>query len=340
MKPQVLTASAFAPASVGNVGVGFDVLGLALEGVGDIVDLTANFESRDISIDRIVETRVTVGQEIPFDSKQNTATAALLAMQQDLNLPFGFCVRIRKGIPLGSGMGGSAASAVAAVVAAAKIVRRQKSHAGNSPAQEQLFAYALEGERIAAGAAHPDNVAPSLYGGLTLASLHFSSQLSKPVFRISIPPGMVCVLVHPDVRVETKHARNILRPDIPLRAYVEQSSLLAGFVLGCMTNNFSLISASLRDQIVEPQREHLIPRFKEIKTAATAVPGCLGFSISGSGPSVFALARSRAAGEKIAKAIKKQFNLAGVDSTTYISRLPAPGAKLLAGQRETHGQNK
>ncbi len=328
MKSRDLTYRAFAPASIGNVGVGFDVLGLALEGVGDTVELTLNSGTREILIESIF-----TENKIPADPKQNTATAALLAMQKDLNLSYGFRVRIHKGIPLGSGMGGSAASAVAAVVAAAGIFRRLKSRVQNPIPMEQLFTYALEGERIAAGSAHPDNVAPSLYGGLTLSSSQFSTPLAKSVFHISIPSGIVCVLVHPDVQVETKQARKILRPEISLKSYVEQSSLLAGFVLGCMTSNFGLISASLRDQIIEPQREHLIPAFQDVKNAAMAIPGCLGFSISGSGPSVFALAKSRTAGQKIAQEIQKRFKIAGVTSTAYISRLPAPGARGFKGEK-------
>lgn len=314
---------AFAPASVGNVGVGFDVLGLALDGVGDVVELAINRDSRAI----VIEGMNGESDSIPHEADKNTAGAALLAMQQDLNLPYGYNVRLYKGIPLGSGMGGSAASAVAAVVAGAALAKQMSRAHGrraNSISLEQLFIYALEGERIVSCSAHPDNVAPSLYGGLTLSS----SLFSKPVRQVSLPKGLVCALVHPDIKVETKQARQILRSEVHLQSYVHQSSLLAGFVLGCATRDLKLMGESLRDLIIEPQRQHLIPAFDKIKANACAINGCLGFSISGSGPSVFALAKSQAAAQKIAREIYKQFELAGVTSQIYISRLPAKGARI------------
>ncbi len=321
-----LRSSAFAPASIGNVGVGFDILGLAIDGVGDTVELIANTESRAMTISFSDPAVGFSNDAIPVDAKGNTAGAALLTLQDDLKLPIGFDVRIRKGIPLGSGMGGSAASAVAAVVAAAKILqilpKRLRPAKVAKLSLEQLFGYALEGERLGAGAAHPDNVAPCLYGGLTLSSPLFT----EPVKTLPLPKGLCCTLVHPDVRVDTKTARQILRPNVTLQTYVHQSALVAGFVLGCSTRDFELIGESLRDLVIEPQRQHLIPAFENTKRAAYSVHGCLGFSISGSGPSVFALSRSFTAAKGVAKEIQAQFKLAGLDSQAYISRLPAKGA--------------
>ena len=322
-------ATAFAPASIGNVGVGFDILGLAIDGVGDTVELTTTPDSNTITISFDNDDGFHT-PTIPVDPKKNTAGAALLTMQEDLHLPFGFKIKIKKGIPLGSGMGGSAASAVAAVVAAAKIARTASGGTGvhrhiAKLTREQLFSYALEGERIAAGVAHPDNVAPSLYGGLTLSSPLFADQVKA----VPLPRGLFCALVHPDVRVETKLARQILRPDVGLQSFVYQSALIAGFVLGCSNGDFELIGESLRDLVIEPQRQHLIPAFENVKRAAYSVRGCLGFSISGSGPSVFALSRSQPVAKKIAQEISAQFRLAGTTSQAYISRVPARGAHLV-----------
>ena len=328
-KIKSIRTTAFAPASIGNVGVGFDILGLAIDGVGDTVELTTLPGSNTITISFDNHGPIPPSA-IPVDPKKNTAGAALLTMQEDLHLPFGFKVKIRKGIPLGSGMGGSAASAVAAVVAAAKIVRTTKL------TRKHLFSYALEGERIVSGAAHPDNVAPSLYGGLTLSSPLFARQVKM----VPLPRGLFCALVHPDVQVETKLARQILRPNVDIQSFVHQSALVAGFILGCSSTDFDLIGESLRDLVIEPQRQHLIPVFENVKRAAYSVHGCLGFSISGSGPSVFALARSQPVAKKIAHEISTQFRLAGVTSQAYISRLPARGARLVPNLRALAKANK
>jgi homoserine kinase len=312
------SARAFAPASVGNACVGFDILGIALSGAGDEVEVTLRTDTTEIRITEITG----VVANLPKEARANTTGAALLAMHEDLNLTYGLDVKIHKGIPFGSGMGGSAASAVAAAVAGAAIY---KAVTKKTLPLEKQFAYALEGERVAVGAAHPDNVAPCLYGGLTLSSPLFT----KPVHKVPMPSGLFCVLVHPNVEVETKHARQILRPEVRMQVYVHQTALLAGFVLGSATKNTDLMAESFRDLLIEPQRQHLIPAFDKAKAAACAVSGCLGFSISGSGPSVFALARSANVAKKLALEIKNQFSLADVESQAYISSLPAKGAHLI-----------
>lgn len=266
------SATAFAPATVGNAAVGFDILGFAVEGVGDRVTV-ARTPSREVTIGDI--TGVTGAAEISRDPARNTATVGLIEMISELTLPHGFRVSIEKGIPLGSGMGGSAASAVGAVVAAQALLAAPLG-------QEALLRYALLGEYIASGSAHADNAAPCLYGGLTLA-------LSDgEIVRVPVPEGIVCILVHPHLQLETRAMRGVLKREVPLVDCVRQSALLAGFISGCYAGDLGRIGKSLSDILIEPQRERFIPGFRAAKRAATEA-GALGFSISGSGPERFRL---------------------------------------------------
>ena len=216
MSSDKTSITAFAPATVANVAVGFDVLGFALDAVGDTVTLKKTTDIGKIEIESIK------GLEgLPYDPAKNTATVGLVKMLQELGLPFGFKVSIEKGIPLSSGMGGSAASSVAAVVAA-------NGFLPNSLTKSELLRFALEGERAASGAIHADNVAPSLFGGLTLI------RSTDPIDVINIPyPKLFCVLIHPDIKVETKYARSVLATHLSLHQFVQQSAHLASFIAGC-----------------------------------------------------------------------------------------------------------
>lgn len=303
-------ASAFAPASVGNVAVGFDLLGLALDGVGDRVSVrriarpTVELES----IDGVVP-------ELPHDPAANTASVPLIALRERYGIRDGFSVSLSKGIPLGSGMGGSAASAVAAVVAANALLDEPL-------ATPVLLELALAGEAVASGASHPDNAAASLLGGLVLLLPDGSPQ------RIPVPHGLACVLVHPHVEVTTRAARAMLAPSYPLSAFVTQSAHLAGFILGCCANDAELVRRCLRDTLIEPQRACLVPGFDEVREAALAA-GALGSSISGAGPSVFAwVARDHA--QAVEASMRKAFRSRDVECDSWVSSLDAPGAYVLA----------
>ena len=302
-------ARVFAPASVGNAAVGFDLLGFAFDSVGDEVTVERGPAGVEISaIDGVV-------RDLPREASRNTAGQALLAMIQELKLSHGFRISIRKGIPMGSGMGGSAASAVGAVVAANALLEKPL-------APHALLPFALAGEAVASGAAHADNIAPCLLGGLTLA-------LPDPildVLELPTPAGIHGVLVHPNLVVETKAARAILSPTLSLAQHVRQSGSLAGFILGCQRNDHELIRRHLRDLVIEPQRAQLIPGFARAKAAALAA-GALGFSISGSGPSVFAWAANAADGEKIRAAVAAEFTAVGCDS--WVAPLPCRGARVV-----------
>ena len=219
---------------------------------------------------------------LPTDPEKNTATAGLLALLRERKLKYGFRVSIEKGIPLSSGMGGSAASAVAGVVAANELLDDKLSNS-------ELLRYALVGEAVASGTVHADNVAPSLLGGLVLVRSAEAQDI------VQLPsPNLVCVLVHPDLQVSTREARKILKPDIALGAHVRQSSRLAGFMAGCFSGDIELIARCLEDEIIEPQRARLIRGFENVKKAALQ-SGAIGCSISGSGPSVFAWSKKEVA---------------------------------------------
>jgi homoserine kinase len=312
MSSQKMSVSAFAPASVANVAVGFDILGFAFDSVGDTVTLEKTNETGKVEIESIQ------GLEgLPFDPQKNTATIGLLKMLKDLNLPFGFKVHIEKGIPLSSGMGGSAASSVAAVMAANAFLPMPLT-------KSELLVFALEGEKAASGSIHADNVAPSLFGGLTLI------RSIDPIDVISLPPPKIfCVLVHPDIKVETKHARSVLTPHIPMAKYIQQSSHLAAFIAGCFQQDLDLIKRSCQDFIIEEQRAYLIAGFYDVKKAALDA-NAIACSISGSGPSVFALAATKEEAEGIKNAIFQAFKKNGISHLdSWISPISHLGARII-----------
>jgi len=304
------SVTAFAPASVGNVAVGFDVLGHALNAVGDRVTLkpTMNREIRLEGVSGVVP-------ELPGDPSTNTALQSLVAIQRDFDLPSGARVRIDKGIPLGSGMGGSAASAAAAVTAAAEFWALDLS-------DSQRLHYALQGEAVASGSLHADNVAPSLFGGLVLCEVG-----EAPVAtRIPVPEGIVCVLVHPHLEIRTRDARHMLASTVSLADHVRQTMAIAGFIAGCYRGDVEMIGRCLRDFVIEPQRETLVPGFSRVKDAA-ARAGALGGSLSGSGPSIFAWCRKNRAGA-VRDVMTAAFSQAAVDCESWVSPIDAPGARI------------
>jgi homoserine kinase len=312
------SATAFAPATVSNVAVGFDILGFAVEAAGDEVTVTAT-EQTSVRVVEVIDTTGTLAPNaIPLDPTRNTATVGLLKLLEDLRPGFGFDVSVRKGIALGSGMGGSASSAVAALVAANSLLEQPLP-------KEALLSYALAAERVACGASHPDNAAPSLFGGLTL----IVSTGPLRCVRLPAPRGLLTVLVHPHVRVDTRASRAVLRPTVPLADHVRQSAHLAGFVAACFTDDMELLSTCLDDVLIEPQRAALIPGFARVKSAALAA-GALGASISGSGPSVFALVESEETAARVSAAMVEAFESSGVaEVDAWVSRISCEGARVI-----------
>jgi homoserine kinase len=309
-----MEATAFSPACVGNVGVGFDILGHTIEGPGDRVTVKRT-ATRGV---RIVDIRVAdvagASPPLPREAPLNTAGAALIALVDALALPFGFDVVLDKGIPYGSGMGGSAASAVAALVAANALLDAPLPHAA-------LYPYALVGEAVASGGPHGDNVGPMLLGGLVLAT---ATRLTS----IPVPSTLRCVLVHPHAIVETRAARAALAGDYALASFVEQSAHLATLIAGCFKGDFALIGEGLNDVLVEPRRRALIRGFAAVKSAALDA-GALGASISGAGPSMFAWCTDDDIARNVAPAMRAAFADAGVGSDAWISPVAGPAAEIV-----------
>ncbi|WP_372163193.1 homoserine kinase [Xanthomonas axonopodis pv. cyamopsidis] len=302
-------ARAFAPASVANVAVGFDLLGYPIDGIGDTVTVR-RIEAPVVRIAAIRGTTVA----LPLDAERNTAGAALISLRAALQLPYGFEVEIDKGIALSSGMGGSAASCVAALVAANALLASPLDH-------RQLYQYALDGEAVASGSRHGDNLGPLFLGGLVLCTL-------ERLVPIAVPPAWHSLLVHPDAVLETRRAREALAGNYQLREFVAQSTNLALVLAGCHAGDPDLVRAGLRDVLIEPRRAPLIAGFADAKQAALD-HNALGASISGAGPSVFAWFESRAGAAAAATAVQAGFAAAGFDSQAWVSPIASPAARLL-----------
>jgi homoserine kinase len=304
----------FAPATTGNVAVGFDILGFALGGFGDTV-----------TVNRIAEPTVRIAaiegssEPLPLEAAKNTAGIVLLDLLAALELPFGFELIIHKGIPLGSGLGGSAASAVGALTGANALLPVPLP-------KTELFRFALAGERLAGGgAAHGDNLAPGFLGGLVLVRC-----LQPPdLIRIPVPPPIRVAMVHPRFRLDTEKARGILRREVSLSDFVAQTGNLAAFVSACYTEDLDLIGRSLMDLVIEPQRAQLIPGFAAARNAALAA-GALGCSISGAGPSMFAFCRSDETARQVAGRMADALFQAGLTSDLWTGPISPTGAQVIA----------
>ncbi|MCE6992213.1 homoserine kinase [Dyadobacter sp. CY323] len=307
------SVKAFAPATVANVSCGFDIFGFAIGEPGDVVELRKRDEPGIIITDII-------GDEgrLPRAAEKNAVTVVMLHLLKHLDITdFGCEVVLHKNMPLGSGMGSSAASAVAGVVAINELL-------GNPLTRQELLPFAMEGERIASGSAHADNVGPSLLGGFVV----IRSYNPLDIFTIPVPDDLYCTLVHPDIEINTKDARFILRNEVSLKNTIAQMGNVAGLVAGLMKSDYDLISRSMVDVIIEPVRSILIPEFKEVKKAAID-NGALGCSISGAGPSMFALSRGIGNATKAGEAMQRQFAAAGIESGLHISPINKNGAIIL-----------
>ncbi len=307
-------ATAYAPASIGNLAVGFDMLGLALDGAGDRVVARRTGEA-SITIDVVRGLDGEVHPYLPSDPTRNTASIAARSFWTVHGDRGGAALTIRKGVPLQSGMGSSAASAVAAVVAVNGLL--------DSPRPlTDLLPHALAGEKFASGGLHADNVAPSLLGGLVLCPIALLPQL----IRLPVPSGISAVLLHPDLEVNTAQARRNLKTHYPLEQWLEQQGYLAAFIAACAADDHGLLRQSLRDVTIEPQRAAAVPCFPAVRDAALA-DGALGCSLSGSGPSIFALAETHLA-RNLAAAMEEACRRQGIGCQSWVSSLAAPGARL------------
>lgn len=303
----------FAPATVANVACGFDVLGFAVEAPGDELELAVS-NRRGVHIAEITGD----GGKLPTDPTLNTASVSIAKFLQAVEMEgVGLSLKLHKKMPLGSGMGSSAASAVAGVFAANKLL-------GSPLEQSELLPFAMEGERLACGAAHADNVAPSLMGGLVLIRSY------EPLDIVQIPTSLhlYCTLIKPEIQVRTEDARAMLRKDLPMNKAIQQWGNLAGLVAGFMMNDASLISRSMEDVVAEPIRSILIPGFQEVKEAAMQA-GALGGSISGSGPAIFTLSANKQIAIKAGEGMKQAFAKYHIHSKAFISPINKKGPVIL-----------
>jgi homoserine kinase len=306
--------AAYAPATVSNVACGFDVLGFAMDEPGDVV-VAEPQEGPGVSIAAIEGD----GGRLPLDPLRNTAGAAALALLDRLETARGVRLTLHKGIPLASGVGSSGASAVAAVVATNELLGRPAS-------LDLLLECAMKGEQVGCGAAHPDNASPALFGGFVLAR----SAQPPDIIRLPVPAGLACAVLHPRVEVKTGESRQLLGEMVPLKDAVQQWGNLGGLVAALYTEDLGLLSRSLVDVIAEPKRAGLVPGFFEVKAAALAA-GALGCSLSGSGPSIFALAASLDLAQRAGEAMARAFDaVSGVGADLWVSPVGRQGARIIS----------
>jgi homoserine kinase len=302
----------FASATVANVSCGFDVLGFAVDSPGDEAIVTKT-DKKGVTITKIT------GDEgrLPLDPSKNTVSATIIKMLASIGSDQGFEIELHKKMPLGSGLGSSAASSVAGIFAVNELL-------GKPLLPIQLLPFAMEGERLASGTAHADNVAPALYGGFVL----IRSYHPLDVIAIPTPSDLYASIVHPHIEVETRDARSILRKEIKLKDAITQWGNVAGLVTGLITNDYDLIGRSMQDVVVEPLRAILIPGFYDVKNAAIEV-GALGGGISGSGPSIFALSKGIETAQKAGNAMVEAFKQIGIESDLFVSKINAKGPIIL-----------
>ena len=299
------------PATVANLVCGFDVLGMCLNDPADMMEVKLLNEKKII-------VRSADGYPLPEDPLQNTAGAPLVEMLKELEDNIGFEVLIHKHIKPGSGLGSSAASAAGAVVAANELLDKRFS-------KEDLLRFAMFGEKVASGVKHADNVAPCIYGGITLIrSIH-----PLDIVALNAPPLFVTV-VHPQIEVKTSDARQILRKEVQLKDAIKQWGNIAGLVAGFMKNDYELIGRSLEDVIIEPVRSILIPGFNDVKKRCKEA-GSLGGGISGSGPSIFMLNKEEEIALEAEKIMQQVFTEVGIEFKTYVTSVNTEGVKVIQG---------
>ncbi|SHE91121.1 homoserine kinase [Fodinibius roseus] len=302
----------FAPASVANVSCGFDVMGFTLEAPGDEIVVRPADEGQ-------VVIKSITGDDglLPSNALKNTASVAVQTLLDHLGFENGIEIEVHKQMPLGSGLGSSAASSAGAVLAVNRLL-------GEPLGRKELLPFAAEGERVACGTAHYDNVGPSLLGGFVF--IRSSDPLD--IFNLPFPESLYAVIVHPQIEIKTEDTRRILRNDISLGQAVRQWGNVGGLVAGLINKDLDLIARSMEDVIIEPIRSVLIPGYDAVKEAALE-GGAVGAGIAGSGPSIFALTPDRETALNVSNAMKSELDRIGLPSDEYISRINTKGAKVI-----------
>lgn len=300
----------FTPATIANVSCGFDILGLCLDSVGDEMIIRTS----DVSGVQITKIE---GQDLPFEADRNVAGVAVNALLKALNTNRGFEIEIYKKIKPGSGIGSSAASSAGAVVAVNELLGRPFS-------EQELTKFAMEGEKLASGTAHADNVAPVIFGGCTMVS----SYNPLNIIKIDAPEDLYATVIHPQIEVKTADSRLVLKQNVSLKTVVKQMGNFGGLISGLYTKDYELIGKSLNDDIIEPNRSILIPAFDNVKEISKN-KGALGSGISGSGPSIFALSKGKSIAENVAEGMAEVYNKIGVDFDIYVSKINPNGVKII-----------
>jgi len=301
----------FAPATVANISCGFDVLGCCLDNVGD---------EMQISLSGTPGVRITKidGANLPLATDKNVAGVAVIALLEALNdTTTGIDIEIYKKIKAGSGIGSSAASSAGAVWAVNELLNKPFT-------PQQLVAFAMEGEKLASGNAHADNVAPALLGGFTLVR----SYEPLDVLKLNTPEDLYMTIIHPQIEVKTADSRRVIKSNVTLKNAITQWGNLGGFITGLYTNDYDLLGRSLNDVIIEPLRSILIPKFDEVKITAIK-NGALGAGISGSGPSIFALSKGKETAEKVANAIKTIYTPTGITFDIHVASINDKGVTII-----------
>ena len=300
------------PATVANLVCGFDILGMALNDPCDIMEL-------ELTDEPVINIKHTDDYGLSEAVEQNVAGVALQALIEDYGNNIGFNVTVHKNIKPGSGLGSSAAGSAGAVVAANHLLNNHFS-------KEDLVRFAMNGEKLATGVKHADNVAPCIYGGITLVRSVF------PLDIISLAaPNLFVTVVHPQIEVKTADARQILRKEVQLKNAIKQWGNIAGLVAGILKNDIPLIGRSLEDVIIEPVRSILIPGFDEVKNQSKA-SGALGGGISGSGPSIFMLSENETIAKKVEAIMQEVYNAIGIEYKTYVTTINPQGVKVLSSE--------
>jgi homoserine kinase len=300
----------YCPATIANISCGFDVLGVALDNVGDEMTVR-KIRERTIRILKIE------GQNLPLATEQNVAGVAGMALLQATDYEGGFEVEIVKKIKPGSGIGSSAASSAGAVWA--------MNHLLNKPFSTlELVQFAMEGEKLASNVAHADNVAPALFGGFTLVR----SYHPLDIINIPVPKALFASVIHPQIEIKTSDSRKILKTTISMETAIKQWGNVGGLIAGLFMEDYALIGRSLEDHIVEPIRSILIPGFDRAKQAALSA-GALGSGISGSGPSIYAFSKGLATATKVGQAMKAVYEHIGLEHDLHVSPINTQGIKII-----------
>ncbi|MEC5167194.1 homoserine kinase [Flavobacterium sp. PL11] len=301
----------FCPATIANLSCGFDVLGLCLETAGDEMIIRKSTK-KGVRIIKII------GADLPLETEKNVAGVAALALLENIETDFGFEIEIYKNIKAGSGIGSSAASSAGAVFGINELLGRPFT-------RKELVLFAMQGEKLASGNAHADNVAPALLGGFTLVR----SSNPLDIIKIESPSELYATVVHPQIELKTSDARSVLKQTVSLKSAITQWGNVGGLIAGLYTKDYELIGRSLHDEIIEPLRSVLIPGFDLIKQTALE-NGALGSGISGSGPSIFALSKGKETAEKIAVAMSQIYQNMNLPYEIHVSKVNDEGMKVIS----------